>query len=86
MQIVTNESLIKRNARIGQVTSIAGLGVLVAGMIISFTRPELFVWSLVALLAGFTLSQIGISFGNRWGRRPRPDEVLDASLQGLDDH
>lgn len=86
MQIVTNESLIKRNARIGQVTSIAGLGVLVAGMIISFTRPELFVWSLVALLAGFTLSQIGIYFGNRWGRRPRPDEVLDASLKGLDDH
>lgn len=84
MQIITNERLIKRNARIGQVTSIAGLGVLVGGMIISFTRPELFVWSLLALLIGFTLSQIGIYFGNRWGRRPRPDEVLDASLKGLD--
>lgn len=86
MRIVTNENLIKRNARIGQITSLAGLGVLVAGMIISFTRPELFIWSLAALLVGFTLSQIGIYFGNRWGRRPRPDEVLDASLKGLDDN
>jgi hypothetical protein len=86
MQIITNEQLIKRNARIGQVTSIAGLGVLVGGMIISFTRPELFAWSLVALLVGFALSQIGIYFGNRWGRRPRPDEVLDVSLKGLDNN
>jgi hypothetical protein len=40
--------------------------------------------SLVALLVGFGLSQVGIYFGNRWGRRPRPDEVLDLALKGLD--
>ncbi len=84
MQIITNEPLIKRNARIGQALSIAGLGVLVLGMIISFTRTDLFMWSLLALLLGFTLSQIGIYFGNRWGRRPRPDEHLNAALKGLD--
>lgn len=84
MQIITNEPLIKRNARIGQGLSIAGLGVLVTGMIISFTRTDLFMWSLLALLLGFTLSQIGIYFGNRWGRRPRPDEHLNAALKGLD--
>ncbi|MFN2194619.1 MAG: hypothetical protein ACK2UW_00675 [Anaerolineales bacterium] len=84
MQIISNERLIKRNARVGQIASIVGLGVLVVGMIISFTRPDLFIWSLLALLVGFALSQIGIYFGNRWGRRPRPDEVLDAALKGLD--
>jgi hypothetical protein len=84
MQIVTNESLVKRNARIGQIASIGGLGILVVGMIISFTRADLFIWSLLALLLGFTLSQVGIYFGNRWGRRPRPDEHLDAALKGLD--
>jgi hypothetical protein len=84
MQIVTNEPLIKRNARIGQIASIGGLGILVVGMIISFTRADLFIWSLLALLLGFTLSQVGIYFGNRWGRRPRPDEHLDAALKGLD--
>jgi len=31
------------------------------------------------------LSQVGIYFSNRWSRRPRPDEVLDLSLKGLDD-
>jgi hypothetical protein len=84
MQIVTNEKLIKRNARVGQITSLAGLAVLVVGMIISFSRTDLFVWSMVALLVGFTFSQIGIYFSNRWGRRPRPDEHLDAALKGLD--
>lgn len=84
MEIYTNEKLIKRNARIGQITSFGGLAVLAGGLIISFTRPEMFSISLVALLVGFGLSQIGIYFGNRWGRRPRPDEVLDTALKGMD--
>lgn len=85
MNIITNERLIQRNARIGQITSITGLLVLAGGMYISFTRQELFLVSVLALLVGFGLSQIGIYFGNRWGRRPRPDEMLDAALKGLDD-
>lgn len=84
MEITTNERLIKRNARIGQITSIVGLVVLAGGMFISFTRPEFFTISLIALLVGFGLSQIGIYFGNRWGRRPRPDEILNTALKGLD--
>jgi hypothetical protein len=84
MDIITNDRLIQRNARIGQVTSIVGLLVLAGGMFISFTRAELFLFSLIALVIGFGLSQVGIYFGNRWGRRPRPDEVLDTALKGLD--
>jgi hypothetical protein len=84
MDIITNERLVKRNARIGQVSSIAGLAVLAGGMVISFTRPEYFGLSMGALLFGFLLSQVGIYFGNRWGRRPRPDEQLNIALKGLD--
>jgi hypothetical protein len=84
MEIIINESLIRRNARIGQITSIVGLLVLAGGMYISFARPELFNYSLLALLLGFALSQIGIYFGNRFGRHPRPDESLDLALKGLD--
>lgn len=84
MEIISNDRLIRRNARIGQITSIAGLLVLIGGMVISFTRPELFFLSMAALLGGFTLSQVGIFFGNRWGRRPRPDELLNQALKGLD--
>ena len=83
MKIIKNEKLIKRNAKIGQYTSFGALIVLGIGMYISFTRPELFVWAVGALLVGFTLTQIGMYFGNRWGRSPRPDEKLDAGLKGL---
>lgn len=85
MEIITNESIVRRNARIGQVTSIVGLLVLAGGMYISFTQAQLFGLSLAALLVGFALSQIGIYFGNRWSRRPRPDEILNQALKGLDD-
>ena len=84
MNIITNESLIRRNARIGQIAMLAGLAVLLGGMYISFTSKEQFTLSIGALIAGFLLSQIGIYFSNRWGRRPRPDEILDKALKGLD--
>jgi len=83
MKIIKNEKLIKRNATIGSWTSLAALVVLGLGMYISFTRTELFAYSLVALVLGFTLTQIGMYMGNRFGRSPRPDEKLDAGLKGL---
>jgi len=83
MKIIKNEKLIKRNAAIGSWTSLAVLVVLGLGMYISFTRTELFTYSLVALVLGFTLTQIGMYMGNRFGRSPRPDEKLDAGLKGL---
>jgi len=81
MEIITNKGLIKRNARIGQISSIVGLLVLAGGMYISFTQAQLFNLSLAALLVGFALSQVGIYFG----KRPRPDEMLNQALKGLDD-
>ena len=83
MKIIKNEKLISRNAKIGQYTSLGALAVLGVGMYISFTRPELFVWAVGALLVGFTLTQVGMYYGNRWGRSPRPDEKLDSGLKGL---
>jgi hypothetical protein len=85
MKIITNEKMIKRNSRLGQIATASGLVVLVGGMVVSFTKPSLAGISWVALLVGFTLSQIGIYFGNRWGRHPRPDELLDQGLKGLND-
>jgi hypothetical protein len=83
MKILKNEKLIKRNATIGNWTSIAALVILGGGMYISFKRTELFAYSLIALLVGFTLTQIGMYMGNKFGRSPRPDEKLDAGLKGL---
>jgi hypothetical protein len=84
MNIIRNDTLIKRNARIAQITMIGGLLVLAGGMFISFRYPEQFGFSLGALMLGFLLSQVGIFFTNRWGRRPRPDELLAQALKGMD--
>ncbi len=84
MNIIINERLIKRNRRIGLAATLAGLVVLGVGMYISFRQPDYFLYSLLALLVGFLLSQVGIYFSNRWGRSPRPDEMLSQSLKGLD--
>jgi len=83
MKSIKNEKLIKRNATIGNWTSLSALVVLGLGMYISFTRSELFVYSLVALVLGFTLTQVGMYMGSRFGRSPRPDEKLDAGFKGL---
>ena len=85
MKIVRNERHIKFRTRLGQWLSLAGMAVLGAGLVVSFTRPQ-FVWvSFVCLLAGFFLSQIGLYFMKRWVKKPRPYEVLEKALKGLDD-
>jgi hypothetical protein len=83
MKSIKNEKLIKRNATIGNWTSLGALAVLGLGMYISFTRSELFVYSLIALVLGFTLTQVGMYMGSKFGRSPRPDEKLDAGFKGL---
>jgi hypothetical protein len=87
MRIVSNNKLINRNKKLGNYTTIGSLVVLGLGLYISFTATttDSFTWSLLCLIMGFLLSQIGIFFGNRWGRSPRPDEVLSSALKGLDD-
>ncbi len=84
MRIVTNEGLIKRNARLGQIASIVGLVILVGGVVVNLRMPEQVGLSLGALLIGFALSQFGLYFGNRYSRAPRADVVLSQSLKGLD--
>lgn len=84
MHIETNQKLIRRNAMIARYASIIGLLVLIAGMVVSFTRPALVSISFAALIIGFLLSQLGIYYTTRWGRQPRPDQLLNQALKGLD--
>ena len=84
MQIITNDKLVRRNRYIARYASIVGLIVLIGGMIVSFSRPELVIISFAALIMGFLLSQVGMYFTNRWGREPRPDQFLNQGLKGLD--
>lgn len=86
MNIIQNDAVIRRNAKIAQLTGFAGLGVLLVGVYFFITQPEQFalIWGIV--MVGFIMSQVGIYFTNRWGRRPRPDEHLNSALKGLDNN
>ena len=83
MRIIKNEKLIERNSKIGQWVSLAALVVLGLGMYISFSKPELFTYSIICLVVGFIMTQVGMYMGSRWGKSPRPDEKFDAGLKGL---
>ncbi|MDO9302387.1 MAG: hypothetical protein Q7T89_13455, partial [Anaerolineales bacterium] len=60
MKIIKNEKLIVRNSKIGQWTSLAALVVLGLGMYISFAKPDLFIYSIVCLVVGFIMTQVGM--------------------------
>lgn len=85
MKIVTNTKLIQRNKKIGSITTFVALGILAIGLFYSFSKPEQITITFGALLLGFLLSQIGIYYTSRWGRSPRPDELLTSALKGLED-
>jgi membrane protein implicated in regulation of membrane protease activity len=84
MRVTTNQKIIKRRGRLGMIASLSGIAVLALGMLASFRQQ--FVWvSLVALVLGFVLAQFGSYNLRRWGRSPRPDEVLAEGMKGFDD-
>lgn len=85
MRLVTNDSLIKRNAAIGKYAAIGGLVILVAGLFVSFRpEPELRLVPFVTLALGFVLSNVGIYFSNRY-LKYRGDQALESNLKGFDD-
>ncbi|MEA3334969.1 MAG: hypothetical protein U9R25_03610 [Chloroflexota bacterium] len=92
MRALVNEQHVQRRAKIGQIASWAGLGVLAIGMVISFrtepTDPNYLFWmmgSIGCLLIGFIAANVGSYNVRRFGRSPRPDEILAKELKGFDD-
>jgi len=88
MKIINNEKLIKRNQRIAKYAMNGTFVLLIAYtalFIFSFNKPNLMMWSLVAVLPALILSQVAGYYGARFGRSPRPDEEIVQALKGLDD-
>jgi hypothetical protein len=84
MKIITNEKKKKINRRIALTATLAGMAVLIGGLLLSLKYPTQVIYSFGALIVGFILAQIGMFFTNRWGRNPSPDELLNQALKGLD--
>lgn len=85
MKTIRNEKMIKRKANIGKYAGIVSLVILAGGMYLSFRYKTQVWYSLIALILGFVLSQISISYTNQFGSLSRPDIALDNALKGLDD-
>lgn len=87
MKIVSNDKLIKRNGRIGNITSLLSIAVLGVGMFFSFKDQDgsLLPYTFGSLIVGFLMFQVGNYYMTKWGKSPRPDERLSTALKGLDD-
>jgi len=84
MNKVINDKLIKRNKTIGNVTSIGGIAILAAGLILNITpTPTRTMISFGALIVGFIVAQISTHYVTRFGRSPRFDEVVADNLNKL---
>lgn len=84
MNIIRNDKLIKRNSRLALFILIASILVMGAGAFTFLRFPDKISIAYGALILGYILTQVSTSMTNRWGRKPRPDEILDQALKGLD--
>jgi hypothetical protein len=85
MKISTNNILIERNKKISQVVLYTSLALLTLGLLWSIKDSDKSqtTFAYVILIPAYILVQVSIYMANRWGRSPRPDEILVSSLKGL---
>ncbi len=84
MNIIINEKLIQRNKRIGNISSIVGISILVIGLILNINpTPERTTIAFGALIVGFIISQVSTFFVTRFSRSPRYDEIFAENLNKL---
>ena len=86
MKILTNHKYISSRRRLGSIFSFLGIGVLVAGFILTFTTDEgsqLSYLALFSLPLGWILSQVGLYFANRLIKRPIVHEAINEGLRKL---
>jgi hypothetical protein len=87
MKISINNKLIDRNKKIAQLTLYFSLALLALGFIWTIRNPEpsKAIVGYLILVPSYILVQVSIYLANRWGKSPRPDEIVSQSLKGLDD-
>ncbi len=85
MQVYRNDQYIQRRAKIGRYANLGGMGILLFGLIVNLSARMEGLWlSMLALIVGFALYQVGMYYTLRFGRPDRPDQVLQKSLKGFD--
>ncbi len=87
MKLSINVKLIERNKKIAQITLYISLALLTIGFIWTLRNPEpsKSLIGYLILIPAYLLVQVSIFMANRWGKSPRPDEIVVKALKGLDD-
>ena len=85
MYIYTNEAKKSKNKKIAKWTTIAAFVILIGGAVAAFS-PQYVSISFMALIVGFIMSQVSISFTSKWGREPSNDNIFNVKLKGLSDN
>jgi hypothetical protein len=87
MKISKNYKLIDRNKKLAQITLYGSLALLAVGFFWTLRNPEpsKSLFGYLILVPAYLLVQISIYMANRWGKSPRPDEIVAQTLKGLDD-
>ena len=86
MKLSVNNKLIERNKKIAQTILYVSLALLIIGFIWTLRNeePSKSLVGYLILIPAFLLVQVSIYMANRWGKSPRPDEIVVSALKGLD--
>ncbi len=85
MKIVRNDKKIERSRKIARYTLWGNIILAVVLVYILWQAPDQFLIFIGGTFAMLILSQISIYYSSRFGRSPRPDELLTNALKGLSD-
>ena len=84
MKILRDEEQMAKMKQRSQRATLIGFLFLLGGFLLLFIlqdNPNVILYQMLALIAGFALSQYGAYLTHRYGRSPRPDEVLDEAVK-----
>lgn len=90
MKIYIDQKMISRYAKIGKILRWISIGLLAVALFAVFspnilTNPTMINVYFGVMIVGVFISSVGSHLTSRYGRSPRPDELLDKAFKGLDD-
>jgi len=85
MKVILDREKLRRRAAAAHAASLGGMLTMLGSVAITVFAQQLLILTTILLFLGFATAATGIYFANRWVRKPRPEDILDQALKGLDD-
>jgi hypothetical protein len=85
MKVILDRERLRRRATASHAASLGGMLTMLGSVALALFAPRWVSLASLLLVLGFAIATTGIYFANRWVRKPRPEDVLDQALKGLDD-